>query len=266
MSKQWILVGSVLLLISLIGCGKSPDSSATAGYIPGQVEEAYAYTHGGYVGQATVKVLDDGKLDVALDEAFLPHTLAIVDLGADEWNKDNTAYYSSRGNEVRVAKYVEYAGKVYVGVTAGGSLTYVEADETGKAVGGTDLEKVILRNQGSMKAYYGIIRAGGFKLIAKLGAAAVPVTTTSYGGLTKTNSPEYWNTGRTWAGNMKATEEFIEANGTAFSLDEMKQADKEDAEGLKKWSVADAVTAATNSDFKDYFGLAQMAVGRLKMK
>lgn len=30
--------------------------AATSGYVPGQTTEAYAYTHGGYVGKATVKV------------------------------------------------------------------------------------------------------------------------------------------------------------------------------------------------------------------
>jgi hypothetical protein len=38
----------------------------------------------------------------------------------------------------------------------------------------------------------------------------------------------------------------------------------EDSEGLQKWAVADVVTGATASDFKDYFGLVLLAAAQLK--
>jgi len=83
--------------------------------------------------------------------------------------------------------------------------------------------------------------------------------------VTKKASPGYWSTGQTWIGNIEEIEAFIEENGAAFSLSEMQRSAEEDANGLKLWSVADAVTGATNSDFKDYFSVAQLAIGRLKM-
>ena len=262
MRKIYAAIVTALILATLVGCG----GAAGGGYVAGQIEEAYGFTHGAYVGRATVKVLDDGSFDVNIDEAFLPHTLAIVDMETDEWNEDNTVFYISRGHEVRVAKYVEYDGTVYVGNTVGTGLAYVEAGENGEAVGGKDLELIIIRSQATMAGYHANLQAGGFKIFTEFDGDAIPVTATSYGGLTKKTSPDYWSTGQTWVGNIGAIEAFIEENGAAFSLSEMQRATEEDAEGLKKWSVADAVTGATNADFKDYFGLAQAAIGRLKME
>ena len=115
-----------------------------------------------------------------------------------------------------------------------------------------------------MAAYYDAIQSGKFGVYTTLGGEMMPVTTTHYGGVTKKNSPGYWAFGIGWAGNMEAIEMFAEENGVQFSLSEMVRAAEEDADGKKYWSVADAVTAATNSDFKDYFGLIQAAAGRLK--
>jgi hypothetical protein len=261
MQKISIILIATLALVALIGCGGSP-----AGYAPGQVEEAYAYTHGGYVGKATVRVDSEGALSVTLDEAFLPHTLGIVDFEAEEWTEENTAYYVQRGSEVRVAKWVEYDGTVYVGETVGAALVYVEADEEGNPAGAKDLELQILQNQGTMAAYYANIQNGGFKIFTEFGGEAMEVNETSYGGVTKLNSPGYWNFGQTWAGNMEAIEAFVEENGFSYSLSDMNRATTEDAEGLKKWTVGDTLTGATNSDFKDYFGVIHTAAARLEMQ
>ena len=133
MRKTIAAIVVALILVALVGCGGSEESG---GYVAGQIEEAYAYVHGGYVGRAVVRTLDEGAIDVTLDEAFLPHTLGIVDYESDEWTEDNTVFYLSRGNEVRVAKYVEYDGTVYVGNTVGTGLSYVAADEAGVPTGG----------------------------------------------------------------------------------------------------------------------------------
>jgi hypothetical protein len=246
------------------GGAEYPAENAGASYAAGQKAEAYAYTHGGYVARAIATVLWDGSVSVDIDEAFLPHTLAIVDYEETEWTETNTVYYLSRGSEVRVAKYIEYAGKVYVGTTVGGSLTYVEADDKGMAAGGTDLELLILRNQATMAAYYKNIKSGGFKIFTEFGGTATPVTATHYGGVTKNDSPGYWNTGQTWIGNVNAIESFIYEYGSDYSNADMVRAAEADANGLKFWSVADAVSGATNSDFPDYFNVAQAAISRLR--
>ncbi len=260
MRKSSAFTIAILMLVAVIG------QLTAQGYVPGQTSEAYAYSHGGYVARATVKVLNNGSLDVEIDEAFLPHILAIVKYPSAEWTADNTVYYLSRGSEVRLAKYIEYGGKVYVGTTVGGAATYVEADAGGKAAGGQDLELLIIRNQDTMAAYYKNIQSGSFKVLAGFGGKATPVTETSYGGVTKASAPKYWNTGQTWQGNIDAIEAFIEKNGANFPHSEMRRATTADAKGLMFWSVADVVTGATNSDFKDYFGVAQAAISRLKMK
>ena len=249
-----VLVAS-LALVALVGCGG--DAEPPTGYVPGQTAEAYAYVHGGYVGQAVVTTTDDGGFEVTIDEAFLPHTLAIVDMESGDWNEDNTVFYVQRGNEVRVAKWIAYAGTNYTGVTVGTAVAYVESDEQGNAAGGTILEKSIIRNEANMAAWYDTIADGGFVTFTEFGGQGSPVTTTSYGSLFKRGS-SYWTNGLTWQGNMDAIEEAAEENGVAFTLDEMVR----DGE----WELADATTGATASDFKDYFALVQMAVARLEMQ
>lgn len=260
MKRFSALVLVSILLVVLSGCG---GDSASGGLVPGQIQEAYGYTHGGYVGRSVVRVSDDGSLDVEIDEAFLPHTLAVVAL-EDEWTEENTVYYMSRGNEVRVAKYVVYDDTTYVGTTVGGGLMYVEADENGEPAGGKDLELAIVRNQATMAAYFANVQGGGFKLLTGFDGEPIAVTETRYGGVTKKTSPGYWDSGQTWVGNIQAIEAFIEENGWSFSPSEMVRATQANADGLKFWSVADAVTGATNADFKDYFSVTQLAASRLK--
>jgi hypothetical protein len=262
---MFVVVASVLLVACGSGGSGSSDEGEVSGpYLPDQRAEAYAYTHGGYVGKAVVAVGADGSLSVDIDEAFLPHTLALVDIEGGDWSEANTVSYMSHGNEYHAAKYVQYNDKVYVGVPTGTIISYVEADENGNPAGNVDLEKAILRNHDTMRAYYALIGAGKFGVLTGFGAEVSPVTTTSYGGVTKKNAPGYWNFGQTWIGNIEAMEVFIEENGGQYSLTEMVRATEENSDGLKPWSVADTVTAATNSDFKDYFDLVQSALGRLK--
>ncbi|MFO8042030.1 MAG: hypothetical protein R6U25_02405, partial [Alkalispirochaeta sp.] len=238
------LLISVLVLVALVGCGGG-DAPAPTGYAPGQEVEAYSYVHGGYVGQAVVTTDDEGAMSATLDEAFLPHTLALVDLEDDAWSEDNTVSYVVRGDEVFVAKYVSYDGTDYVGTTVGTALMYVEADEDGEPAGGTGLEMMIIRNEENMKAYFEGIQDGAFATYTEFGGDAEPVTTTSYGSVTKRGS-SYWDFGIGWEGNVDAVAEAAAQHGVGYSLDELTQNDGE-------WEVADATTSATLSDFKDYF-------------
>jgi hypothetical protein len=261
MLKNVCAILSALFFMATVG-----QVWAVSGYVPGQTTEAYAYTHGDGVGKAVVKVLPDGSLDVEIDEAFLPHTLAIVNLESDEWSEANTASYVLRGKTYYVAKHIEYDGTVYVGTTVGESLTYVKAGDAGEPVGGKDLLLLIIRNQESMAAYHENLRNGKLKVLTGFNGEAKPVTETAYGDVFKDSSPKYWTTGQTWKGNINAIEEFIEQYGSAFPHSEILHAKEEDSDGLKKWSVVDVITGATNVDFKDYFGAAQLAIAQLKME
>ncbi|MFW5807334.1 MAG: hypothetical protein ACOCWU_06670 [Spirochaetota bacterium] len=178
---------AAIVVVALASCG-GEEPAAPTGYAPDQTSEAYAYVHGGYVGKAVVETDGEGELSATLDEAFLPHTLAVVDLESDEWNEDNTVYYMQRGNEVRVAKYVSYDGTDYVGSTVGEALVYVEADEDGEPAGNVGLEKSILRNQRTMASYFNGIQDGAFAVYTEFGGEPETVTTTSYGGVTKAHS------------------------------------------------------------------------------
>lgn len=262
MKKVVLICVSLILALALVSCGGN-TTSTSEGYQPNQEVEGYAFTHGGYVGQAVITTDSTGAIDVTINEAFLPHTLAVVDMESDTWNEENTVYYVSRGSEVRVAKYVEYAGTVYVGQTVGSAVVWVAADENGEPAGGTDLDLVILRNQASMKAYYQNISSGEFKVYDSFGGMPTSIDTTAYGSLFKRNSG-YWTNGQTWMGNISAIEEFVETHGSSYSFDEMVKASQENSDGLTPWSVADVVTGATASDFKDYFTLVLIASAQLK--
>lgn len=252
------LLIAAALSFALIGCG-GEEPAAPTGYAPNQSVTDFAYVHGGYVGRADVTTDAEGAITANLDEAFLPHSLAIVDIESDEWTEDNTATYVIRGDTVHVARYISYAGTNYVGTTVGNALTYVEADENGNPTGGKDLELIILRNEANMESYWNTIGDGGFAIFTEFGGEAMPVTTTSYGSLYKEGS-SYWNFGIGWQGNIDAIEEAAAQYGTGYTLDEMTRGSD------NVWSLADATTGATASDFKDYFSLIQLASARLEMQ
>ena len=253
-----LLLLAALLSFALIGCG-GEEPAAPTGYAPNQSVEAYAYVHGGYIGRAEVTTDAEGAVTANINEAFFPHHLAIVDIEAADWNEDNTVTYVIRGNTVYVARYVAYNGTNYVGNTVGSALVYVEADEEGNPAGNAPLEKTIIRNEANMETWFDSIADGGFEIFTEFGGEAMPVTTTSYGSLYKEGS-SYWNFDIGWQGNIDAIEDAAEQQGVGYTLDEMTRGDD------NKWSLADATTGATASDFKDYFSLIQLAVARLEMQ
>ena len=261
MRKLFIIAIVGLALGALIGCGGQAETpAAPTGFAPNQSAVAYNYVHGGYVGVAEVTTDAEGALTAILDEAFLPHTLAAVDFEAAEWNEDNTVFYVVRGNTNYVAKHVAYNGNNYVGTTVGTSVTYVAADDEGNPAGNTDLEMEIIRNEARMAEWFEKAQAGAFEIFTEFGGTPIPVTTTSYGGVTKRGST-YWNFGLGWQGNIEAVEEAAQQHGVRFGLDELNRRSDDN-----RWEMADVVTSATLSDFPDYFALIQTASARLKME
>jgi hypothetical protein len=255
MRKLITITIAVSLLFALVGCG-SEKVAAPTGLAPNQTAEAYAYVHGGYVGQVVVTTDAEGAINATIDEAFLPHTLALVDIESAEWNEDNTVTYVLRGDDMYLAKYVAYQGNPYVGEVVGNTLVFVPAGENGEPAGSPDLEMMILRNEASMAEWFNSIDNGSFEIFTEWGGDGMAVTTTSYGGLKKRGST-YWNFGLTWEGNMDAIAEAAALHGVSYSLDEI-------AKDGDTWALADATTAATASDFKDYFALIQLATARLE--
>ncbi|QMS85220.1 hypothetical protein [Candidatus Xianfuyuplasma coldseepsis] len=233
------------------------------GYVDQSVE-AYGFTHGGYVGQVTI-VVTDGVLDVEINEAFLPHTLAAVSLDDAEWDETNTLTIGTSS----YALYIMYNDTLYKALeTEAGLLVYSEADETGAVLTGRwdvkNLEMHIIRNDANMKAYYDALENGGFKLMTSFDDAS-PMAVTS--GQFKDGNPDYWQAGGGrlgWQANIDALEAFLEEYGAAFDTLAFTQVDTT-VDGVEDtyWQVADTVAGATNSDFPDYFQLAQAAFGQL---
>lgn len=253
---------AALALVALVGCGGGDQAAAPTGFAPNQEAVAYAYTHGGYVSVATASTDAEGTLDVELDEWFLPHTLASVDFEAAEWTEENTASYTVRGEASYVARWVNYAGTDFVGVTVGTTLVYVPAAADGTPatdVNQNNLEMTIVRNEANMASWIENAEAGEFAVYTEWGGSPEAITTTTYGSLSKEGS-EYWNFGLGWQGNIDAIEEAAEENGVSFTLADMTRNND------NFWELADATTGATASDFPDYFAVIQKAVARLEMQ
>jgi len=228
-----------------------------------QTVEAYGFTHGGYVGQVVI-VVTDGVLDVEINEAFLPHTLAEVTLGGD-WNETNTLTIGSDS----YALYIEYSGDVFMALeTEAGLLVYSAVDETGALKTGSrdikNLEMYIIKNDATMKAYYDALEAGELKLMTFFDDTN-PMAVTE--GQFKDGNPNYWPAGGDrlgWQANIDALEAFLEEYGAAFDTLEFTQVTAT-INGVEDtyWQVVDSIAGATNSDFPDYFQLAQTAFGQL---
>ena len=262
MRKFMLPIAVVLVgLFVIVGCGNGNDAAAPTGYAPDQEAEAFAYVHGGYIGKAVATTDSEGTFSATLDEAFMPHTLAAVDIESDEWNEDNTITYQVRGEVNNIAKYVSYDGTVFVGETVGTSYIYVPADDSGTPatdVNKNMLEKSILDSEASMRAYYEGIQDGAFAVFTEFGGDPMTIEESPYGGLTKTDS-SYWNFGLGWQGNMDEIQAAAAEYGVSYTLEEMSRDDN-------FWALADATTGATASDFPDYFALIQLAESRLKMQ
>lgn len=242
-------------------------ASKTVGYVD-QTVEAYGYTHGGYVGQVVI-VVTDGELDVQINEAFLPHTLAAVTLSTPEapteWDETNTLTIGFN----TYALYIDYNGTVYKALqTEAGLLVYSETDETGTLLTGRrdikNLEMHIIRDDATMKTYYDALNNGGLKLLKTLDDTdPIIISENQF----KEGNPNYWPAGGDrlgWQANIDATEAFLEEHGAAYDTLDFTTVpttinDVED----NYWQIVDVVAGATNSDFPDYFQLAQAAFGQL---
>ncbi len=235
-----------------------------------QSVEAYGFTHGGYVGQVTI-VVTDGVVDVEINEAFLPHVLAEVTLSTlsapTDWNETNTLSIGFSS----YALYIMYNDKVFKAIeTEAGLLVYTAADELGAVKAAargvvTNLEMDIIKNDLTMSAYYDALNNGGFKLLKSFGDTS-PVVISEY--QFKDGNPNYWQpaTGSLgWQANINALEAFLEEYGAAFdTLEFTKVLTTINGVEDNYWQVTDIVAGATNSDFQDYFQLAQAAFGQLE--
>ena len=235
-----------------------------------QSVEAYKFTHSGYVGQVKIVVVD-GVVDVEINEAFLPHTLAEVELSTlaapTDWNETNTLIVGSSS----YALYISYNDSVFKAVkTEAGLLVYTATDELGDVKAAargvvTNLEMDIIKDDSAMSAYYEALTTGGFKLLKTFGDTT-PIVISEY--QFKDGNPNYWKASISslgWQGNIDLIETFLEENGAAFdSLEFTKVLMTIDGLEDNYWQIGDIVTGATNSDFQDYFQLAQAAFGQLE--
>jgi len=233
-----------------------------------QSVEAYAYTHSGYVGQVKV-VVTDGVIDVEINEAFMPHTLAAVKLSTVEaptvWDETNTTAVGSSFYPT----YIMYNDGVFKALaTEAGFLVYSSVDATGALKTGKwdvkNLEMDIIKSEVSMKAYYDALTTGGLKLMKSL-VDTTPVLVSE--GQFKDGNPNYWQANTTsfgWQGNIDTLEVFLEENGAAFdTLSFTKVETTINDRTDTYWQIGDIVTGATNSSFQEYFVLAQIAFGKL---
>jgi len=234
-----------------------------------QSVEAYRFTHAAYVGKVTI-VVTDGVVDVEINEAFLPHTLAAVMVSTlavpTVWNETNTITIGTSS----YAQYILYNGTVFKALkTDAGVLVYSVVDETGALKTGRfdnkNLEMSIINDDASMKAYYDALNAGEFKLLKSFDdTTPIAITENQF----KDGNPNYWQPNATslgWQRNIDLIEAFLEEYGAAFdTLTFTKVLTTLNEVEDNYWQIGDIQTGATNSDFQDYFQLAQTAFGQLE--
>ncbi len=246
------LLAVFLVAISVLGlaaCNATPEDSKEFGF-----GIAYARVHGGhYVGVAEVVVGKDNKVvTVDFEEYYLPYNAAQVgtvgttpDLIA---NPDVILAGPSDVPGTKIyAKYFKVKSLLFVATYENNELKY-KSD-------GIDINAWVDSEENAI-AYVEAIENGEV-FIATSAAAKHPtlVATGNAGYGFAKSATGYWavaaNRPLGWGGNMRALK--LALIGTDFS-GEASRGDED-----TYWSIGDAVTGATLTDFPDYYNLAKAA-------
>jgi len=244
MKKVLALLFAFTLVVTLGACGRSEDE---------WLYDGYAHVHGHYVGVVNIEVDEDGVIEsIWLDEYYLPYHWARV--SADHAGNDDVLEVTMRGNTVYFAKYIKIGDKLFTGApSASGSYVEYTADGIDDFYAWIDIEE-------NANWYVNRVQAEEFYLANEDGSESdyERVEANSNAGMTK-SSTDYWRRDDAlgWDGNVEETiAAFV---GAVLPQDPTLTRDSES--GL--WSVNDAETGATWSDFPDYFEVIKRAYNRV---
>ncbi len=244
MKKVFALLFAFTLVITLGACGRDDELEV--------LYDGYALVHGHYVGVVNIEVDEDGIItDIMLDEYYLPYNWAKV--SADHAEEDDVLHVVQRGNDVYYAKYIMIGDKLFTGtVAAAGSYVDYTAE-------GVDDFYAWIDDEENANWYVHQIQDENFFLANADGTESdyERVDANSNEAMTKSES-NYWRFGALgWLGNVEETiAAFV---GMALTEEVTMVRDDEGTDATNLWTVNDAVTGATWSDFPDYYEVIQRA-------
>lgn len=240
-----------LVAVSVLGLAACGGPAKEFGY-----GMAYARVHGGhYVGVAEVVVDKDNKVvKVDFEEYYLPYNAAQVGtVGANPELVSHADVIVAGDDEVAAtklyAKYFKVKSLLFVG----------SFNATDNAVeytaNGIEINDWVDSEENAI-AYVDAIENGEIFIATSAGVkhTELVVAGNAFYGFAK-SATGYWAVSPTrllgWGGNMRAME--LALIGTDFS----EEASRGETETY--WSIGDAVTGATLTDFPDYYNLAKAA-------
>lgn len=222
---------------------------------------AYGLVHGHYVGEVTVALDKDGKVEsVVMEEYFLPYSWAKTTQteGADVLTVVGTAR-TGGFTYAYYAKYIKIGDKLFTGSVIGEegaqSIKY-------SAEGIADIEEWV-KNHDNAKWYVKQVNANKFFIADSAGKEHATLTrgdATSNTSMKKSEAG-YWVVDAPrlgWKGNIEAMVSVL----VGMDLSNVKPADYAKVDGV--WNIGDVVTAATLTDFADYINLAVAAFNAAK--
>lgn len=250
------LLGLVLLVVlsfALVGCGES-ETSATA----------YQIVHKDYVGVADIVVLDMVIQTLALEEYYLPNDWAKVVVG--ETAPEDVIVVSGSSSATWYGKYIVIGNKQFTGelrteVLVIGEVTYSKQTVKYVATGVDDLFTWLKNSEANMSWYVEQLNAD-LAFVAKADWTASTYVSAGKGGWTKSTTG-YWSGDQYpigWPGNMNALKALYVGN----SFDANASIVKNIETGF--WSLGDAVSGATLTDFPDYHSLVGKAYSKAATK
>lgn len=265
MKKAFVFVITVFMALVLFACTPSENSAV-----------AYRIVHKDYVGVVNVVVDDDVITDVAITEYYLPYTWAKV-AGSTAEGQSDVVVVAKTNATTQVTTYTWYAKYIVIGdkqftgelrteTLVIGDVTY--SNETVKYVaeGIADLFVWLKDSEANMQWYVEQLIAGA----AYVAKDTFAVNTSLYpwnqgNGFTKLGTGYWYGASYPlgWSGNMDAIYAAVE--GKVFVADAvLTQAtnNPDTTANEAVWSIADAVSGATLTDFKDYYALIGLAYAK----
>jgi len=260
MKKAFVIFLSVIAALTLFACGSKEESAV-----------AYAIVHKDYVGVVNLVVEGDIINDVIIDEYYLPYTWAKVAGTAAEGPADVVIVASTNTATPPVTTYAWYAKYIVIGdkhftgelrttTLVIGEVTYSKQTVKYVAEGVEDLFVWLLNSEANCEWYVQQLQDGKAFVAKDTFAVNTSLSVWNQGNGFEKDVTGYWSGSSYplgWQGNMNALYAAVE--GKAF-----------DAEATLVratvaplvWSIGDAVTGATMSDFANYYDLIALAYAK----
>jgi hypothetical protein len=271
MKKVFIIVFAMLLFSGLVACNQATTPAATTVVTttanPEKTGVGYGIAHKAYVGVATVVELNGVITDLQLEEYYMPYTWAKVAGNTEAGQADVVVVPKTSGTPPVTtyswyAKYIVIGDKQFTGELRTTPLvidtvTYSNEYVQYSATGIPDLFVWLFNSEDNCEWYVEQLLAGKAYVAKDTFVVNTSLMTWNQGqGFTKSKT-FYWtgtNYPLGWVGNMNAIIAAIEGHTFDPSAVLTRATNNPDTPANEAvWSIGDAVTGATVTDFATYY-------------